>query len=105
MKDFNSYYGGKKDEPKKEDKSQKNGTNYQGFSSDAFEKAQQIASSLNGKSEGDIFKAVLAEAERSRKAGTLSDADLDNFYNTMSAMLDENKKAKLKSVIEKLKKM
>ena len=51
------------------------------------------------------MKAIYQEAEKNRKAGTLSDAELDNFYNTLSPMLDAQKRKKLAAVIKKLKGM
>ena len=45
----------------------------------------------------------LAEAERGKREGRLTNADLDNFYNTIYPMLDGIKRKKLKEVIAKLK--
>ena len=46
---------------------------------------------------------IIAEAERGKREGTLSNADLDNFYNALSPFLDGFKKRKLKEVITRLK--
>ena len=80
MKDFNSYTGG---------------DNKQSDPDGAFE----------GKGEADILRAIYKEAERGRKAGTLTDSDLDNFYAALYPMLDSAKRKKLEQVINKLKKM
>ena len=48
---------------------------------------------------------IYREAERGRRAGTLSDAELDNFVRAVSPMLDGAKRKKLAYVIGKLKKM
>lgn len=60
---------------------------------------------MQGKSSGDIMKAVIEEAERGKRAGTLTNADLDNFYNLMAPTLDGFKRQKLKSVIARLKRI
>lgn len=64
---------------------------------------RKIASAYHGKSNGDIWKSILIEAEKSRRAGTLSNADIDNFYATFSPMLDSSQRKKLQSVVQKLK--
>lgn len=72
---------------------------------DVTEMAKKLTSAFEGKGEGDILRAIYAEAERGRKNGSLSDADLDNFYNALAPMLDGFKRKKLAAVIAKLKKM
>lgn len=66
---------------------------------------KNVAASMQGKSQGDIMKAVIAEAERGKRAGTLTNADLDNFYNLMAPTLDGFKRQKLKSIIARLKRI
>ena len=36
----------------------------------------------------DMLKSILAQAEQSKRAGTLSNEELENFYQTFSPMLD-----------------
>ena len=67
--------------------------------------AQSLARAFEGKGEGDILRAIYREAERSRRAGTLSDAELDNFVRAVFPMLDGAKRRKLEQVVKKLKKM
>lgn len=90
MKDFNSFSG----EEKK-----------QSTSDDAVDMAKMMAKAFEGKGEADILRAIYKEAERGRKAGTLTDSDLDNFYAALYPMLDSAKRKKLEQVINKLKKM
>ena len=90
MKDFNSFSG----EEKK-----------QSASDDAVDMAKMMAKAFEGKGEADILRAIYKEAERGRKAGTLTDSDLDNFYAALYPMLDFAKRKKLEQVINKLKKM
>lgn len=91
MKDFKSYNSG-------------SGNN--DFENDNGVKlVKSVASSMKGKSQAEIFNAVIAEAERGKRAGTLTNADLDNFYNLMAPTLDGFKRQKLKGIIARLKKI
>ena len=67
------------------------------------ELAKVLSKAMNGKSEGQLLHTIIAEAERGKRDGTLSNADLDNFYNALSPLLDGFKRKKLKEVIIKLK--
>lgn len=69
----------------------------------AEELTKQIASAYHGKSNADMLKSILAEAERSKRAGTLSNEEIENFYQTFSPMLDSGQRKKLRAVVEKLK--
>ena len=90
MKDFNSYTGGDKK---------------QNDPDGVADMAKMMAKAFEGKGEADILRAIYKEAERGRKAGTLTDSDLDNFYAALYPMLDSAKRKKLEQVIGKLKKM
>ncbi|MCM1546664.1 MAG: hypothetical protein NC033_06500 [Clostridiales bacterium] len=65
--------------------------------------AAMMAKAFNGKSEGQILQTILAQAEQGKRDGTLTNADLDNFYNALSPLLDGFKRQKLKQIIQKLK--
>lgn len=65
--------------------------------------AAMLAKAFNGKSEGDILRTIIAQAEQGKRDGTLTNADLDNFYNALSPLVDGFKKQKLKQIIAKLK--
>ena len=65
--------------------------------------ANAIAKAMSGKSQGQLWQQILSEAERGKREGRLTNADLDNFYNTVSPMVDGFKRKKLKEVIAKLK--
>ena len=67
--------------------------------------AKMMAKAFEGKGEADILRAIYKEAEKGRKAGTLTDSDLDNFYAALYPMLDAARRKKLEQVINKLKKM
>ena len=90
MKDFNSYTGG---------------DNKQSDPDGVADMAKMMAKAFEGKGEADILRAIYKEAERGRKAGTLTDEDLDRFAAALSPMLDAAKRKKLEQVIKKLKTM
>lgn len=69
----------------------------------AEELTRKIASAYNGKSNAELLKSILAEAEKSKRAGTLSNEEIENFYNTFSPMLDNAQRRRLRAVVEKLK--
>ncbi|MBE7068205.1 MAG: hypothetical protein E7381_02780 [Clostridiales bacterium] len=69
----------------------------------AEELTKKIASAYNGKSNMEMMKSILSEAEKSKRAGTLSNAELENFYQTFSPMIDGAQRKKLRSIIDKLK--
>ncbi len=51
----------------------------------------------------DVAERTIAEAERGKREGSLTNADLDNFYNMVAPTVDGFKRKKLKEVISKLK--
>lgn len=67
------------------------------------EMAKIITNAMNGKSAGQILQTIISEAERGKREGTLSNADLDNFFAAVSPILDGAKRKKLKEVIARLK--
>lgn len=92
MKDFKSY---NPEPPKKpENNADVNST---------VELAKAISKAMNGKSEGQLLATIIAEAERGKREGTLTNADLDNFYSAVAPLVDGFKRKKLKEVITRLK--
>ena len=103
MKDFNSYIknGGNQ------------GNGQRGTAGSGGKKTAQngmdvsaILSMLAGKYEGaseeQMISAIIAEAEKGRAAGTLTDADLVQFENTVSPMLNASQRKRLKKIINYL---
>ena len=84
-----------------------NGENNSGGNSNQMnntvELAKVLSRAMNGKSEGQLVQKIIAEAERGKREGTLTNADLDNFYNALAPMVDGFKRKKLKEVITRLK--
>ena len=75
----------------------------------AYESAEdltkRLADAFNGKSSGAMLKEILSEAERSKRAGALTNEEIDAFYEQFSPMLNFAQRSVLKNVVEKLKKL
>jgi hypothetical protein len=71
----------------------------------AEELTRKIAEAYNGKSSYDMMRSVLEEAEKSKRAGTLSNEEIESFYQAFAPMLDEEKRKKLRTIVEKLKRI
>ena len=72
---------------------------------DAETLMEKIANAYHGKSERDILKNILMEAEKSKRAGTLSNGEIEAFYEAFAPMLDSSKRKQLRAVIERLKEL
>lgn len=108
MSDFKSYRGDNREGARRGDgaagadkSAQSNGT--LGGEQQAINLAATLARAFAGKSEGQILSTIIAQAEQGKRDGTLTNADLDNFYNTLAPLLDGFRKKKLQQVIAKLK--
>jgi len=95
MKDFKSY------KPEENGKERNNGDSAN--VEQTVNLAAAMAKAFNGKSEGQIWQTILQQAEQGKRNGTLTNADLDNFYNALAPLVDGFKRQKLKSIISKLK--
>jgi len=101
MKDFKSY---SQEQPENNpsntpDKGAESSTAY----NNTVELAKVLTKAMSGKNETQILHTIIAEAERGKREGTLTNADLDNFYNALSPFVDGMKRRKLKEVINRLK--
>ena len=99
MKDFKSY----SETPPENNPQQENKSGSDPAYNNTVELAKVLTKAMAGKNEGQILRTIIAEAERGKREVTLSNADLDNFYNALSPFLDGFKKRKLKEVITRLK--
>lgn len=105
MKSFKEYAkqnGNPADNPQTKNESNQTGSE-NAASATAEELAQKLARSYNGKSNAAMLKNILEEAEKSKRAGTLTNAEIEAFYQSFAPMLDATQKRKLRSVVEKLK--
>ena len=69
----------------------------------AAELTKTIAAAYDGKSGAGIWLQILAEAEKSKRAGTLSNEEIDEFYTQFEPMLSAEQKQQLRLVVQKLK--
>ncbi len=76
-----------------------------GESVDWEKEAKKIASRYNGRGEGEIMKEIFARAAEGKRNGTLSNGQIDDFYNRISPMLDGAKRKKLQKLVNQLKEM
>ena len=96
MQDFNSYVNNQNNK-------QKDGA--KGIDKNLYGLVQALAGKFDGKSQGELIKAIYEEAKNGKQKGTLSNADIDNFVNMLSPMLDDKKRKMLLKIAEELKKI
>ncbi len=70
-----------------------------------LEEVQKIAAEYEGKSEGELMRAVYARAVEGKRGGTLTNAEIDAFCAQISPLLDAAKRKKLQKIAEELKKL
>ena len=56
-----------------------------------------------GRSQEELVGQILSVAEKQRKAGKLSDADIDGFFGMLASLVDEKKRKTLEDIVEKIK--
>ena len=71
----------------------------------ASELTKRLASAWNGKNSREMLAEILAEAEKSKRQGTLTNEEIDEFYKQFSTFLSASEKRMLSSVVEKLKRI
>lgn len=64
---------------------------------------KKVAQAYNGKSNAQMLRSILAEAEKGKREGTLSNEEIENFYQTFSPMLDGFQRKRLRAIVDKLK--
>lgn len=69
----------------------------------ASELTKKIAAAYDGKSSVGMWMEILAEAEKSKRAGTLTNEEIDEFYNQFAPLLEESQRKMLAALVEKLK--
>ena len=67
------------------------------------EMLKNFAKKYEGASEDKLISEIMKEAEKGRKNGTLTNAEIDRFKNMLSPMLNSEQRKKLENVVEKLK--
>ena len=95
MQDFNSFANGQKGKSNAPD----------GMDKNLYNLVSALAGRFDGKSQNDLIKAIYEEAKKGKQNGTLSNADIDNFVNMLSPMLDDKKQKMLIKIATELKKI
>ena len=71
--------------------------------STAADLTKKIAAAYNGKSNAAMLQNILREAEKGKRDGTLSNEEIEQFYQAFSPMLDTAQRKRLRAVVERLK--
>ena len=71
----------------------------------AEELTKKIAAAYNGKSNLAMMRDILAQAEKGKREGTLTNEEIEAFYRNFSPMLNGFQKRQLRNIVEKLKEM
>lgn len=71
--------------------------------SNAFEMLNKLSAKYSGANSSELLNAIFQEAARAKKAGTLSQAEIQSFVDTISPMLTAAQKNQLNSVVERIK--
>ena len=69
----------------------------------AEELTRKIAAAYHGKSNMAMLQSILEEAEKSKRAGTLSNQEIEQFYQSFAPMLDGFQRRRLRAVVDRLK--
>ena len=69
----------------------------------AEELTKKIAIAYNGKSNAAMLQSILEEAEKGKRAGTLSNEEIESFYQSFAPMLDGFQRKRLRAVVQRLK--
>ncbi len=69
----------------------------------AEELTKKIAAAYHGKSNLTMLRNILTEAEKSKRAGTLSNEEIEGFYQSFSPMLNATQRKQLRGIVDRLK--
>lgn len=72
-------------------------------SGDINSQFMKFASGYEGKSADEVMSAILAEAEKGKKNGTLTDEDVDRFASAVSPFLTDKQRKMLNVIVKKIK--
>lgn len=79
--------------------------NGEGKESEVRALGEQIAAAYNGRSDMQMWQSIIAEAEKGKRNGTLSNEDIERFYQTFSPMVNGAQRKKLRAVVDRLKRI
>lgn len=101
MKSFNQQY----EHAKKIAETKPDTQSAQTQNQSAEELAKKMAKAYEGKSDAAMWKNIIAEAEKSKREGTLSNEQIEEFYNNFAPMLNGFQKRTLRQVVNRLKEL
>ena len=62
-----------------------------------------LAGKYDGATEEELIRAIVLEAEKGRRNGTLKDSDIDNFANMLYPMLNGAQRKQLEKIVKTIK--
>ena len=65
----------------------------------------KMARQFDGKSQSELIKAVFDEAKKRKRAGKLSNDEIDGFYSMLYPMMDDKQRKMLTKIVEELKRL
>ncbi len=101
MRSFKEYSKQAADVANAQNVKSENTQNQEGATAEQLTK--KIAAAYNGKSNAAMLQSILEEAERGKRAGTLSNEEIENFYQSFAPMLDGFQRKRLRAVVQRLK--
>ena len=72
-------------------------------SKNAMDMLSAFAKKYEGASQSEIISAIIEEAERGKRNGTLTNQEIDNFANMIRPMLNASQKEQLTKIINRIK--
>ena len=102
MKDFNSYVN---QNASRGNEASGRGEGNSSTTADAASLLKMLAGKYEGASEDEIISAIVKEAERGKRNGTLTNAEIDAFARTVEPMLNAQQRKRLQKVVAFLKKI
>lgn len=70
---------------------------------DGMDVLKSFAKKYEGASEDKIISEIMLEAQKGKRNGTLTNADIDRFKNMLYPMLNQSQRAKLDKIVKKIK--
>ncbi len=77
----------------------------EGMNDNLFNLINSVAKKFDGKNQNELLMAIYKEAQKGKRNGTLTNAEIDGFANMLAPMLDDKKRAILGKLVEELKKI
>ncbi|HEY8423625.1 MAG TPA: hypothetical protein VIL23_02565 [Clostridia bacterium] len=76
---------------------------YQTADSEQKRLAEEYLKKYGNKDESELMAELLSKVRKSRAQGTFSNADLDNFANSVKGFLNPEQQKRMEEIIRKLK--